>query len=294
VIVFCLAFLTGVTDPSFSKEIPSKQPDQAQKAITSKLPSLRIPFIENQGQADEGVGFYARTFGGMISVTKDGEIVYSMGVQGPKDGRPKERKMIGFKEVLVGATIKEVKGHEKSSARVNYFTGNNKSKWKTDIQTYDTVTFGEIYNGIELRLKAHGNNVEKFFYVSPGARAEDIKVAVKEAKEIRIDEQGRLEFKAGEETFSFSKPVAYQEIDGKRKEVEVKYSLSELRTPNSELIYGFKVVTYDKTKPLVIDPVLSYSTYLGSSGRDSGRAIAVDTAGNAYVTGFTGGTEDGS
>jgi hypothetical protein len=299
--------LTAFTVPSFSKEVHSEESSEGKKIIKSNLPSLRVPFVANQGQAHERVRFYARTFGGTVSVMKDGEIVYSMDAQGGQDGSPKTSRVVGFKEALAGARIKEILGRDVSSAKVNYFMGNDKNKWKIDIQTYDTVTLGETYDGIELRLRAHGNNVEKFFYINPGAKVEDIKVALKEATDIRI-EQGRLEFKAGQKTLSFSKPIAYQEIDGKKMEVEVGYRISEernaerrnvtgeeanveedseLRNVHPEIVYGFKVTNYDRTRPLVIDPVLSYSTYLGGSGDDFGRGIAVDGSGNVYITGET-------
>ena len=81
-------------------------------------------------------------------------------------------------EALIGAKVKTIQGEEKSVTKVNYFKGNDSSKWKSNISTYDVVNLGEIYKGIELRLKAYGNNVEKLFCVKPDANPEQIKISL--------------------------------------------------------------------------------------------------------------------
>ncbi|MCF6150579.1 MAG: hypothetical protein E3K37_18270 [Candidatus Kuenenia sp.] len=89
-----------------------------------------------------------------------------------------ELQGIALKETLVGAKVKEIKGEESAVTKVNYFKGNDPSKWKSNIATYDMVNLGEVYNGIELKLKAYGNNVEKLFHVKPGADPEQIKISL--------------------------------------------------------------------------------------------------------------------
>ena len=85
---------------------------------------------------------------------------------------------VALKETLIGAKVKDIKGEDKSVTKVNYFRGSDPTKWKTNIATYDVVNLGEVYKGIELKLKAYGNNVEKLFCVKPDANPEQIKISL--------------------------------------------------------------------------------------------------------------------
>jgi len=271
------------------------------QAITISTAKLQVPFIENQGQTDAKIRFYTRTTGGPVFIMKNGEIVYSL----QKIVNTETLKEISLKEELLGGMVKDTRGEKKSLAKINYFVGKDPSKWKNNIPTYDLVSLGEVFRGIELKIKAHGDNVEKLFYLKPGANPEDIRVRLKGAKTAKIIESGGLELGTELGAVNFLKPVAYQEIDGKKVEVKVEYSIrqdnppipplskgggggfnSELRTQNPELIYGFKVGSYDRTKELIIDPLLA-STFLGGSLSDYANSIALDTSGNVYITGTT-------
>jgi hypothetical protein len=274
------------------------------KQILEKAFKIQIPFIENQGQiADEQVRFYAKTFGGAIYVTKEGEMVYSF-IKSESNHNPRKRpienksdsettQIFTFKEKLVGASILSPEGSGKGETKVNYFVGNDPSKWKTNLTTYEVVSLGEVYQGIDLRLKAFGKNVEKIFTVRPGSDPGAIKLKIEGTSSLNINDQGELEVETGLGPVKFAKPLAYQEINGKRHEVNATYSInnSALSPQNSDLIYGFNVGDYDMSYPVVIDPVLvstlSYSTYLGGSASDWGWGIAVDASGNVYLTGMT-------
>ena len=166
--------------------------------------------------------------------------------------------------------------------KINYFVGNDKSKWKANIPAFDSVSLGEAYKGIEIRLKTYGKKVEKIFTVQPGADPKVIKLKMEGAKSLKITGKGELEIETGLGAVKFSKPLAYQEKDGKRTPVQVAYFLVE----NT---YGFEMGDYDNTYPLIIDPVLNYSTYLGGyeTGEEIIEDIAVDSFGNVYVTGVT-------
>ena len=249
-----------------------------------------------------------------------------------------ELQGVALKETLVGAKVKEIKGEDKSATKINYFKGNDQKKWKSNISTYDVVDLGEVYNGIELKLKAYGNNVEKLFHVKPGANPDQIKINLSgiqppgnppplspsvrgtgvcpplagvggglsgglSASGLWVNEQGQLVAETALGPVTFTKPVAYQEIDGKRVNVEVEYSIentadrnqnincstknaSTLQLINSELTYGFAVASYDKTKELIIDPLLA-STFLGGSDHDYVESLALGINGNVYVAGVT-------
>ena len=283
------------------------------RKILNKVYSLQIPFIENKGQIkDESVRYYAKTMGGTLFITKDGEMVYSLPlfINPPQwsskkrtpQGRQSETHPSGvakktihravnpkcegwvIKESFVGASISQVKGEGKAITKVGYFKGKDTSKWRRNIPTYNLVSLGEIYGGIELKLKAYGNNVEKFFYVKAGTNSELIKVKIEGSKTLKVNEKGELEVETGLGVVKFTKPVAYQEDNGKKKHIEVAYSIKGHE-------YGFKVGNYDRTKELVIDPLLA-STFLGDGGDDrTTHSIAVDSSGNIYIAGETDSSE---
>jgi len=270
---------------------------------------------------------------------------------------------VAIKETLVGGRVQEITGNEKAVTKVNYFKGNDPSQWKTNISTYNVVSLGEVYDGIELKLKAYGSNVEKLFCLKPGADPQQIKVRLSGiqpagnpppespsvrgtgscpplagvgggsgARGLSVNEHGELVAETELGPVKFTKPVAYQEIAGKRVEVSVEYSIqnpevrrqkqkargkrqissgekgmgrkgkylaSNLKPPTSNLKsairnqkseYGFTVASYDRTKDLIIDPLLA-STYLGGSNDEYGYSLALDTSGNVYVTRYTESTD---
>ncbi len=188
-----------------------------------------------------------------------------------------------LKEEIIGGRINKIQGEMRAITTVNDLRGNDPSKWKTNIQTYEVVTLGEVYEGIELKLKAYGNNVEKLFYVKLGADPGVIKVKLSGAKALRVNEEGQLEAETALGTVKFTKPIVYQEpkvpsptttgnissapLAGKgrgegdlrdRQYIETAYVVI-----GNE--YSFKLEDYDRTQGLVIDPLLE-STYLGGSG----------------------------
>ena len=239
-------------------------------AVKARVRSVSLPFIENTGQVDSRVAYYVRTFGGTVFVTKDGKLVYNL---------PAEKGGVALREVFVGAEVKEVSGEERAQARVSYFRGKDRRRWVSGLSTYHYVSLGEVWKGIRLKVRAYGDNVEKLFYVAPGARVESIKVKLEGAKELEVAEDGRLKVVTEKGDVYFTKPVAYQEEGGKRKYVEVAYKVE-----GSE--YGFEVKGYDPKKALVIDPLLA-STYLGGESFDEGADITLDSFNNVYIVGRT-------
>uniref|UniRef100_A0A7V5XHY4 DUF7948 domain-containing protein n=1 Tax=Thermodesulfobacterium geofontis TaxID=1295609 RepID=A0A7V5XHY4_9BACT len=211
----------------------------AEERFKSSIAKLQLPFIENKGQVHEDVAYYAKTFGGTVFVTKDGKIVYSIpegkeveevkdkrGLKGAKEVKEERAflKGVALYESFVGGVIKEVRGEETSQTKVSYFKGNDPSKWVSGLSTYGFVSLGEVYEGIEVRLRAYGKNVEKLFYVKPGASPSAIKVKIEGGK-IKVNEKGELEVETKLGVLRFTKPIAYQEIEGKKVEVEVTYKV---------------------------------------------------------------------
>jgi hypothetical protein len=257
----------------FTSVFASNASNEARKEqILKKAYHVQVPFVENKGQIDnKEVRFYAKTFGGTIFVEKNGCLTYSIPA--------KDKKGVVIKEIFTEKTVK-LEGLEPSPTRVNYFIGKDKNNWKTNIPTYGSISQGEIYKGIDLKLKAYGNNVEKLFTVLPKENPEEIRIKVKGSKGLKVNEQGELEVVTEIGSIKFTKPIAYQETEGRKDTVEVTYALYKGN------VYGFKMGNYDKSQALIIDPLLA-STFIGGSFDEECHSIALDGNGNVYVTGWT-------
>ncbi len=277
---FCLALLAFLVFPlpSFGSNIPSK------KEITRKLIGLSIPFVANEGQIDRDIAYYARTFAGTIYVTKEGSMTYSL--------RKGDRRA-AFKEEVSGVNNPVPIGQEPSVTKISSFKGNDPSKWRSNISSFNTVSLGEIKPGIILSLKAHGNNVEKVFTVNPGTTP-SIFMKLSGIRDLNLTETGELEVMTGSGSSTFTKPVAYQEVEGNRVYVPIAYMLGDNASEwalgdepeDAGRIYGFAVGTYDTAKPLTIDPLLA-STFLGGSRDNCPDTIILDLQGNVFVAGYT-------
>ena len=242
--------------------------------IVENAVKVQVPFIENEGQVeDEAVRFYARTFGGTLFVEDGGVVTYSLPA-GNGTGAV-IREFLSDREGVFPVGI------EPSATKVSYFIGNDSDNWQSNLPTYNAVSLGEVYAGISLSLKAHGDNVEKIFTVEPGANPDAIMVRVEGAADaLRVNETGELEIETAAGVVRFTKPVAFQERGGTREEVEVAYTVYDRET------YGFIVGNYDSSRPLIIDPLLA-STFIGGGDSDNACAIAIDSSGNLYVAGHT-------
>ena len=278
------------------KEIQSAGEDSLVKSkVQQAAAKIAIPFVSNEGQIDNPeVKFSANIFSGTGFVTKEG-IVYSLFFPEKKEKEPKDeiqkekeenRKGIALKEFFLddsGNLIKyDPQGEDKSSAEINYFIGQDQDKWRSKVSAYNQLDFGQVWPGIEVVLKAHGDNFEKIFQVSPNASPEDIAIAFEGINNLTEDEKTKqliLDTELG--LISMTAPIAYQE-DPKTQEKKyysVRYAIKDNKT------YGFVLPEgYDKNLPLIIDPLLA-STFLGTNNYYE--AVAVDNADNVYVTGVT-------
>ncbi len=174
-----------------------------------------------------------------------------------------------------------VEAEEELVTKTNYFIGKDQSNWYTNIPNYARVKYYEVYQGIDLVYYGHEEQLEYDFVISPGARPEDIILELEGAEYLNIDDKGNLLITVGNGELELKTPIIYQEIDGVRKTVSGHYSLA-----NSNLVC-FNIDDYDSDFSLVIDPILSYSTFFGGSSRDDGRGIGADNAGNIYIMGVT-------
>jgi hypothetical protein len=180
----------------------------------------------------------------------------------------------------VNQSIKS-KGLEKLPIKTNYLIGNDPRNWRQDIPTYAKVEFKELYAGIDLVYYGNQRQLEFDFLVHPGADHKSIRMKFKNVNHLNLDRDGNLILGVAGGKILLEKPLIYQQVEGKKRTVSGHYKLQ----PKN--IVGFQVASHDPKIPLVIDPVLNYSTYLGGDFDDLGNGIAVDIFGNAYITGST-------
>ena len=174
-----------------------------------------------------------------------------------------------------------ITGVGEEAARSNYFIGNDVSQWRTGIANYAKVRYAGVYPGVDLLYYGNQNRLEFDFELAPHADARAITMKFEGADSVDINPAGELILKGSGQELALHRPEVYQVVGGKRKTVAGHYVLQA----NQQV--GFAIGAHDRNRGLVIDPVLIYSTYLGGNAYDQSFGIAVDAAGNAYVTGVT-------
>jgi hypothetical protein len=192
---------------------------------------------------------------------------------------------IALRMKLLGANpAARVRGEEELPGKANYFFGNNPAKWRTNVPTYAKVSYKNVYRGVDLVYYGKQGRLEHDFVVSPGADVGRIRLRLEGSKKVALDAGGNLLLAVEGGEVRFERPLIYQEDSGGRQEIPGGYVLNGARE------VALKVGPYDRSKPLVIDPVVAYSTYLGGNSDGQGDGIAADSSGNAYVTGWTAST----
>ncbi len=173
---------------------------------------------------------------------------------------------------------------KKLPGKSNYIIGNDPKKWRTNVPNYAQVRYAQVYPGIDLVYYGNQGRLEYDFIVGPGVDTRLIKFEFSGGGKTMLDPKGDLVLASGAEEIRLHKPVVYQEANGIRRLVHGGFIIQ------AENRVAFAVASYDRAQPLVIDPVLSYSTSYANfppGGPRIGYGIAVDTAGNTYLTGST-------
>ena len=302
--------------PTFLAAAPNdqKQPASGKTAVAESAPSkssssandrkwteaygnLPLAFEKNLGQTDPQVQFLSRGSGYEIFLTP-AETVLALHHAQPGETSPLTRpinakefreRLSSEKASVIRIQIKganphpAVSGLDKLPGKTDYFIGSNPKNWRTDVPSYARVQYHDVYPGIDLVFYGNNRHFEYDYVVAPGADPQTIALNVTGERKLSIDHDGNLMMHFDNGSVEMRKPVVYQTVNGEHHEVAARYVLA------AKDQVSFAVGAYDKAQPLVIDPVVSYSTYLGGSTPfgDVANGIAVDAAGNAYVTGQT-------
>ncbi|HEV8306236.1 MAG TPA: SBBP repeat-containing protein, partial [Methylomirabilota bacterium] len=281
---------------------PPSAPDSSASrvGIVEGYGRLPLAFEANRGQTDPRVDFLARGRGYTLFLTPTEAVLVLKATPGrsrpasPAEGDAVLGPAAGVVRMkLVGANSSpRVVGLDALPGRVHYFLGNDPTRWRTDIPTYARVRYDEVYPGVSLVYYGRQGQLEYDLVVAPGADPAPIRLAFEGAEGLALEAGGDLVVRTAHGELRLHAPVVYQEVQGTRVPVPARFTLVSEPCPAAEchvapLTVGVAVAAYDSRHPLVIDPVLIYSTFLGGSGADEGFGIAVDAAGSAYVTGWT-------
>jgi hypothetical protein len=258
--------------------------------VVHEYAKLPMGFEPNVGQANDQAKYLARGEGYTVFLTP-GEAVLGLrnGARTkPHDltrdsvASPERRSGDTLRIKLIGANSEPVlAGIDELPGKSNYLKGNQPSNWHVGIPNYRKVAERGVYSGIDLVYYGTQRQLEYDFVVSPGADPRVIQLAIDGRKKLHIDKQGELVARVAGGEVHLKKPVAYQEGNGGKQTVAANYVLRR------DGGVAFQLGKYDKSRTLVIDPILSYSTYLGGSNIDGANAIAVAPDKTAFITGGT-------
>src|SRR5215208_2746709 len=256
---------------------PTAAPQMSEKEALDAYEKLPLSFISNKGQTDEAVRYYAQGAGYGFFFTKEGATLsFANG-----KGRSGHALGLDFLGANPDATLTAQK---RLAGEVNYLVGDDPAKWQKGLPTHGELLYGGLWPGIDMAVRGEGGNLKYEFHLKPGSSVEDVRLAYRGAEGLSVGAGGELLVQTSQGVLKDAAPVSYQLIGGERVPVESRYQLQ------GDGGYGFAVGAYDPRYPLVIDPGLDYSTFLGGADFDQGWGIAVRD-GRAYVTGFTNSTD---
>ncbi len=285
-VLLCLLFVQAVpavgelsVSGGKSERIATDSDINAAGSIMS-LSDMTLFFVPNEGQADSGVLFTSKGDGYTISFAQD-RVGYSL----PYDDGSISGRYVVIQRFSGGNPDPLVVGMDPKETLVSYFTG-DESEWHTNITPFHAIVYKDIFPGIDLIYRSVSGSVKREFLVRPGADPYRIRMTYEGAGQIRVTGEGGLVIKAGSGEIRETAPVCYQDKGSVREEIPCRFDIRE------DGSVSFLIGEHDPSLLLTIDPALAYCGYVGGAGNDTASAIAVDTEGNAYITGTTTSTHD--
>ena len=238
----------------------------------ASAPSVPVVFEENRGQAGPHVIFLARGAAYNVSIEATATALFDR-----RSGQIVRIRLLDSRPDV------EIAGLEPLPGRIHYIHGPNPARWNTDVPTYARIAYREAYPGIDAIYKpAAGGLFEQEFLLRPGADPAAIRLAFEGARRLVVDKTGDLVLATEKAPVRLGRPIGHQDIDGVRRTISVAWRIRG----SGEA--GFRLGRYDRSRPLVIDPVITWATYVGNNdghGQKSAFGVAVDSQGNSYVTG---------
>jgi len=262
--------------------------------IANLYGKIPLTFERNDGQSDSQVKFLSRGPGYSLFLTERSAVLAIKPASAGSEPTPAKADMTARKATdrqvsvlrvdLAGSRQPaRIEGEDLQGSVTSYFVGKDKTKWHSAVANYGRVKYEGVYPGIDLAYHGNPSQLEYDFTVAPGADPRAIELEFAGADKISIDRKGDLEIALGSAKIIEHAPVIYQEIDGTRRSVSGRYALDGKNRA------GFQIAHYDHTQPLVIDPTLVYSTYVGCCQvlgyNFVGQGMAIDAGGSVYVTG---------
>ena len=274
--------LSGLTSPEASTRAHVNE-------VYGQLP---LSFEANQGQADDQVDFIARGAGYRLFLTSAASATLTLPpLQKTRESSLPEAVAAGARrKPAAPETIRmsfvnsnqspRVRGLDALPGKANHFIGHRPSDWQVGVPTFARVAYTDVYPGVDVVYYGNKRLLEYDLVVEPGADPKSIRLGFQGITGLRVDTEGNLLLRVGESEIKQLRPIVYQEIAGARREVAARYVIDDEQV-------SFDVANYDRSRTLVIDPVLVYASYLGGTFQDQANDIAVDSFGNAYITGWT-------
>jgi hypothetical protein len=239
--------------------------------------ALPLAFVENQGQTDPRVRYYALGSHYAFFATGD-ELMLSLTKDKPASQLALALRFLGHNRKATPS------GARRAPGTVNFLHGKDAGKWHTGLARYRDIVYRELWPKIDLRLHQRAGALKYEFHVRPGARVSDIRLAYAGATGLALDARGALRIRTGLGVLRDSAPVSYQRVAGKRVPVQSRYVL---KGGGASLRFAFAVGAYRHDRALIIDPGIQFTTFLGGGSNEIGAGIAVDANGNSYVGGTT-------
>jgi hypothetical protein len=277
--VFLISISAGASSP-----VPENNHAQTTHGAHARQFRLPLLFEANQGQAAADADFLAHGPGYNLLLSPK-QMNLALESQSVKGGQNPVHDAIAI-EMLDTDQQSQPRGIEELSSKINYLVGKDPSRWQVGVRTFGKVKYENLYPGIDLVFYGTAEHIEYDFIVHPRADTAKIKFSLKSQGTAVVEQDGALALATRAGTIRFKAPLVYQETASGKRTLHGRFLLSEPRETGDRTL-SFEVASYDHSKPLIIDPVLDYSTYLGGSGNDWAGAVAVDNSGNAYIAGTT-------
>ena len=245
---------------------------------------LPMSFTPNEGQYAAGVAFVASGSDYSVALTRS-EADLSLR-RGFSRRTRTQRDSILRMQLLGAAGTPILSGSDPLPGKANFLIGNDPAKWRTNIATFARVKYAQVYPGVDLVYYGNQRHLEFDFNLKPGADPAAVRLGFRgelagARLRLKVDHSGNLIVDGPAGGVLLPKPLIYQQLDGKRQLVRGGYVVTNGRQ------LSFRLGSYDKAREVVIDPTLTYSTLLGGEEDDEATAIAVNPAGEVFVTGYT-------